>query len=48
MENNNKRSVGELFDEMFADAQEYIPDPKDIVEGEFDVLDEEDAVEKKY
>jgi len=39
----NKKSVGMSFDEMFGDAQEFIPNPTDIVEGEFAALDEEDA-----
>lgn len=31
------------FDEMFGNAQEYIPDPNDLNEDEFASLDEEDA-----
>lgn len=31
------------FDEMFGNAQEYIPDPTDLNEDEFASLDEEDA-----
>jgi hypothetical protein len=43
MENNNKKAVSKSFDEMFGDAQEFIPDTKDIDESEFEVLDEVDA-----
>lgn len=31
------------FDEMFGNAQEFIPDPNDLNEDEFASLDEEDA-----
>ena len=31
------------FDEMFGNAQEYIPDPNNLNEDEFASLDEEDA-----
>lgn len=37
----NKKKMS--FDEMFGNAQEYIPDPKDLNEDEFASLDEEDA-----
>lgn len=38
-----KKTVSMSFDEMFGNAQEYIPDPDDLNEDEFATLDEEDA-----
>lgn len=38
-----KQVVGKSFDEMFGNATEFIPNPDEMVEGEFDSLDEEDA-----
>lgn len=45
----NRMSSGkkfdEMFDELFGDAQEFVPNPADIkeVEGEFATLDEDDV-----
>lgn len=40
---NKKKAVSMSFDEMFGNAQEYIPDPDDLNEDEFATLDEDDA-----
>lgn len=37
----NKKATGFSFDDMFGGAQEFIPNPADMVEGDFESLDEE-------
>lgn len=37
-----KKAVGKSFEEMFGDAQEFVPNPKDMADVDFSSLDEED------
>lgn len=41
--NTTTKAVKKSFDEMFGEAPEFVPNPTDLVEGDFTSLDEEEG-----